>query len=51
MDFCFAFDIPYQRSARQSPLQILRKRFAAGQVTAEEYQQRKKILEADLAKR
>lgn len=49
--FVLPFDIPNQRSARQSPLEMLRKRFAAGQVTKEEYHDRKKILEADLVKR
>jgi putative membrane protein len=49
--FALPYDIPFQRSRRESPLEILRKRFAAGQVTKEEYHDRKKILEADMAKR
>lgn len=35
---------------RDSPLDILQKRFAAGQITTEEYEVKKKILESDLQK-
>lgn len=49
--FVLPFAIPNQRSTRQSPLEMLRKRIAAGQVTKEEYHDRKKILEADPVKR
>jgi putative membrane protein len=35
---------------KESPLEILWKRFAAGQIAKEEYQEHKKILESDLAK-
>lgn len=30
---------------KESPLEILKKRYAKGEITAEEYQQRKKVLE------
>jgi len=33
---------------KDAPLDILQKRFAAGQITNEEYRERKKILTVDL---
>ncbi len=47
--FAIPYDIPGQRRS-DSPFDILRKRFASGQMTNEEYQEKKKILEKDLAK-
>ena len=35
---------------KDSPLDVLRKRFAAGEIQTAEYEEKKKILEADLAK-
>lgn len=32
-------------SQKESPMEILRKRFASGEITKEEYEERKKILE------
>jgi putative membrane protein len=43
--FATPYDIPGQRRRKDSPLDILKKRFAAGEITAEEYQEKKKILE------
>jgi len=48
--FAIPYDIPGQRRRKDSPLDILQKNFAAGQFTKEEYTERKKILENDLAK-
>jgi putative membrane protein len=48
--FIMPYDIPGQRRKKDSPLDILQKRFASGQITTEEYQEKKKILENDLAK-
>ena len=45
--FATPYQIPGQRSRRNSPLEILRIRFANGQISAEEYQTRKSILEKD----
>jgi putative membrane protein len=42
--FVTPYDIPGQRRKRETPLDILQKRFAAGQITKEEYATRKKIL-------
>ena len=40
--------VPKKRIKKDSPLDILQKRFAAGDITNEEYQEKKKTLEADL---
>ena len=48
--FAIPYNIPGQRIKKDSPLDILQKRFASGQLTNEEYQEKKKILESDLAK-
>ena len=48
--FALPYDIPFQRK-KGSAFDILQKRFAAGQITNEEYQEKKKILEQDLAKK
>ena len=42
--FVLPFDIPGQRRRRDSPLDILNKRFASGEITNEEYHNRKKML-------
>ena len=42
--------VPKKRLRRDSPLDILQKRFASGEITNEEYQERKRILEVDAAK-
>lgn len=46
--FATPYNIPGPLKKKNSPLDILQKRFASGQITAEEYQQKKKILEAVL---
>ncbi|HCN82362.1 MAG TPA: hypothetical protein DIT07_01905 [Sphingobacteriaceae bacterium] len=48
--FATPYNIPGQRMKKNSPLDILQKRFASGQITNDEYQERKKILENDLSK-
>ena len=48
--FAMPYNIPGQRMMKDSPLDILRRRFALGEITNEEYQEKKKILEDDLAK-
>ena len=48
--FATPYDVSGQRKKKDSPLDILHKRFASGQITTEEYQEKKKILENDLAK-
>jgi putative membrane protein len=48
--FATPYDIPGRSKRKNSPLDILQKRFAAGELTNEEYQEKKKILENDLSK-
>ncbi len=45
--FVTPYDIPGQRRRKDSPLDILKKRFATGQINIEEYQEKKKILMND----
>jgi len=47
--FATPYDVPGQRKRKDSPLDILQKRFASGQILNEEYQEKKAILEKDLA--
>ena len=48
--FATPYEIPGQRRRKDTPLDILQKRFAMGQITNAEYQERKKVLEFDLSK-
>jgi len=43
--FFTPYSIPGQRTKKDSPLDILKKRFASGQINNEEFQEKKKILE------
>lgn len=45
--FFIPSDIPYQKTKNEDPLQILKKRFAKGEITKEEYEDSKKTLETD----
>ena len=47
--FATPYHIPGQRSRKDTPLDILQKQFAAGQINKEEYQEKKKLIEKDLA--
>ena len=42
--------VPKKRIRKDSPLNILQKRFAAGELTTEEYEEKKKILESDASR-
>jgi putative membrane protein len=48
--FATPYNIPGQRMKKESSLDILQKRFASGQITNDEYQEYKRILENDIAK-
>lgn len=43
--FATPYDIPGQRKKRDGPLDILKKRFARGEITKEEYEEKKQFLE------
>ena len=47
--FATPWDIPGQRKQKDSPLEILQKRYAGGAISKEEYEERKAILERDSA--
>ena len=42
--FATPYDIPGQMKRKDSPLNILKKRFASGQINEEEYLEQKKML-------
>jgi len=48
--FALPYNISGQRMQKDSPLDILKKRLASREIKTEEYQEKKKILESDLAK-
>ncbi|MFZ6013892.1 MAG: SHOCT domain-containing protein [Bacteroidota bacterium] len=48
--FFVPYDIPGRRYKRDSALDILQRRFASGEITKEEYEDRKSIIERDLKK-
>jgi putative membrane protein len=39
------YDIPGRRSRREDPLDILKKRYASGEIDQHEYEQRKSVIE------
>jgi putative membrane protein len=43
--FATPYDIPGQRTKKDTPLDILKKRLASGQIEKEEYREKKAILE------
>ncbi|MCJ8164219.1 SHOCT domain-containing protein [Pontibacter sp. E15-1] len=42
--FATPYDVPGQRKKKDTPLEILQKRFASGEITEEEYLKRREIL-------
>lgn len=48
--FATPYDIPGQRRKKDSPMDILQKRFANGEISNDECQEKRKILENDLSK-
>ena len=46
--FVIPYDIPGQRNRKNSPLDILKRRLASGEIKLEEYNQKKAILEDDI---
>ncbi len=45
--FAMPYNIPGQRMKKNSPLDVLKNRLASGEITTEEYSDRKKILESN----
>jgi putative membrane protein len=48
--FATPWAVPGQRWKMYSPLDILQKRLASGEITKEEYEERKRILQRDAGK-
>jgi putative membrane protein len=48
--FAIPYNVPGQRKRVRTPLDILQTRFASGQITTEEYEDMKRILEKDFSK-
>jgi putative membrane protein len=46
--FAIPYDIPGQRKKKDSALDILQKRFASGEISNDEYREKKILLESDL---
>lgn len=44
--FATPYGIPGQRKKKDSPLEILQQRYASGQITNQEYQEKKRMLSA-----
>ncbi|HUB61308.1 MAG TPA: SHOCT domain-containing protein [Puia sp.] len=48
--FAIPYRIPGERLERETPIDILKRRFAEGQITRDEYEERKEILLKDKRK-
>jgi putative membrane protein len=44
--FATPYNIPGQRTKKDTPLDILKKRFASGELNEEEFQKKKKLIES-----
>ena len=45
--FFLPYNIPYQRTKKEDPMVILKKRFAKGEITKEEFEEHKRLLNSD----
>ncbi len=48
--FALPYDIPGQRNRRETALDILQKRLAAGEITIQKYTETKQLIKSDLEK-
>ncbi len=49
--FATPYDIPGQRKRRDSPINILKKRFAAGEISEEKFHEMKKVMDNGVSKK
>ena len=45
--FFMPFDLPYRKQKEENPLDILKKRFAKGEISKEEFEEAKKVLNSN----
>lgn len=45
--FILPYNIPYQRTKKEDPMVILKKRLAKGELTKEEFEEHKRLLNSD----
>ena len=45
--FFLPYDVPFQRTKKENPIDILKKRFAKGELTKAEFEESKKLLNSD----
>ena len=45
--FATPYDVPGQRKKKDSPLDVLKKRYAAGEINSKEFEERKKVLQTE----
>jgi putative membrane protein len=45
--FFVPFDLPYRKQKEEKPLDILKKRFAKGEISKEKFEESKKLLNSD----
>ncbi len=48
--FATPYSVPGQKRKKEDPFEILKRRYAAGEIDTQEYEERKKILERDSKK-
>ena len=44
--FATPWEVPGQRKKKESPLDILKRRYASGEINTQEFEERKKVLES-----
>lgn len=45
--FATPYDVPGQKKKKDAPLDILKRRYASGEISSQEFEERKKVLEIE----
>ena len=45
--FATPYDVPGQKKKKDSPLDILKRKYASGEISSQEFEERKKVLEIE----